>query len=72
MARYAFFKKTNSGRRLVATSSKSPSARKAIQDNKRAGVFSSGNFVAFRIVKDKKAYKIDGVPVSKKGIPFRH
>ncbi len=71
MTRFAFFKKLPSGRRLVATS-KAKTVKKAIQDNKRAGVFTSGNFVAFRIVKKKKAHKIDGIKVAKKGTPFKN
>ena len=75
MGKFVAFKKvrTRKGieRRFISTAT-SPTAKKFISDQKRAGQFGSGNFVAFRIVKNKKAFKIQGFKVAKKGTPFRN
>lgn len=74
MAKYIAFKKINTKngiKRIPISSGSSKSVRKFISSQKRAGQFTSGNYVAFRIVKNKKAFKINNVPVAKKGTPFK-
>jgi len=71
MVSVAIFKKTKSGRKLEGIWN-GKSTRSVIRDVRRAGVLTSGEFVAFSISKSKKAFKIEGIPVNKKGIPFKH
>jgi len=73
MVNIAIFRKSkkNPTDRTLVFSGRGKTTSAVIKNVKRAGVLRSGNFVAFRIVKDKKAFKIDGIRVSKKGKPFK-
>ena len=46
------------------------SIKQVIREVKGAGVLSSGEYVAFKVVKG--GYEIDGVSVAKSGTPFKH
>lgn len=67
----AIFKKTPSGRNLIGIWNGKSKAR-VVKDIKRAGVLTSGSYVAFTVSKSKKAFRIDGVPVNKVGFAFTH
>ncbi len=67
----AIFKKNKSGRSLVGIWS-GKTKENVINEVKRAGVLSSGSYVAFSVSKNKNAFRIDNIPVNNSGKPFTH
>lgn len=76
MVKIAIFRKERNNplnRKLVHVGN-GKSTKAVIKSTQRAGVLTSGDYVAFRVCKssNNKCFKISGISVTKKGVPFKH